>query len=123
MLTTVCLAMTVAHSAPALMPARIRLPTNAVWATVIFALNIVAFIFIGLQVRPILADLTASERDRYMLVDAVVLLTVIAVNAAASRFVARGPRGTRKSRTRDGRRAAVGCLRGWIVYGWCAWAI
>jgi CPA1 family monovalent cation:H+ antiporter len=81
-LTTVCYAMTLARTAPAQIPARIRLPTNAVWATVIFALNIFAFIFIGLQVRPIVADLTASDRDRYLLVAAAVLLTVIAVRIA-----------------------------------------
>lgn len=78
-LTTVCYAMTLARSAPARIPARVRLPTNAVWATVVFALNIFAFIFIGLQVRPIVANLTAAERQRYLVVAAAVLLTVIAV--------------------------------------------
>src|SRR3982750_1472968 len=45
-LTTVCFAMTLARLGPQGIPARIRIPTNAVWATVIFALNIFAFIFI-----------------------------------------------------------------------------
>src|SRR4051812_15207101 len=36
-LTTVCFAMTLARSAPSQLSARIRIPTNAVWATVIFA--------------------------------------------------------------------------------------
>ena len=53
-LTMVCYAMTVARTAPARTPARIRIPTYAVWETVVFALNILAFIFIGLQIRPIL---------------------------------------------------------------------
>ena len=44
------------------MPARVRIPTNAVWATVIFALNIFAFIFIGLQMRPILVELAPDQR-------------------------------------------------------------
>ena len=81
-LTTVCFAMTLARTAPAQLPARIRLPTNAVWATVIFALNIFAFIFIGLQVRPIVADLSAADRERYLLVAAAVLATVIGVRFA-----------------------------------------
>jgi NhaP-type Na+/H+ or K+/H+ antiporter len=72
-LTTVCFAMTLARLAPARMPARIRIPTNAVWATVIFALNIFAFIFIGLQIRPILAELAPAEREQYLLVAAAVL--------------------------------------------------
>ena len=81
-LTTVCFAMTLARLGPARMPARIRVPTNAVWATVIFALNVFAFIFIGLQIRPILADLDVVERDRYLLVACAVLVTVIAVRMA-----------------------------------------
>src|SRR5258706_1994647 len=52
-LTTVCCAMTVARTAPERIPARNRIPTYAVWETVVFALNILAFIFIGLQMRPI----------------------------------------------------------------------
>ena len=56
-LTMVCYAATVARTSPATTPARMRVPTYAVWETVIFALNILAFIFIGLQIRPILATL------------------------------------------------------------------
>jgi CPA1 family monovalent cation:H+ antiporter len=78
-LTTVCFAMTLARLAPARTPARIRVPTNAVWATVIFAVNIFAFIFIGLQIRPILLGLPAPVRDRYLVVAAAVLATVIVV--------------------------------------------
>ena len=81
-LTTVCYAMTLARTAPARTPARIRIPTNAVWATVIFALNIFAFIFIGLQIRPILANLQPPVREQYLLVAAAVLVTVIAVRIA-----------------------------------------
>ena len=81
-LTTVCFAMTLARTAPARTPARIRIPTNAVWATVVFALNIFAFIFIGLQVRPILMALEAPARVQYLLVAAFVLATVIVVRIA-----------------------------------------
>jgi CPA1 family monovalent cation:H+ antiporter len=49
-LTTVCCAMAVARTAPERISARTRISTNAVWDTVIFALNILAFIFIGLQI-------------------------------------------------------------------------
>src|SRR6185437_9738929 len=69
-LTTVCYAMTLARTAPAEIAARIRIPTNAVWATVIFALNIFAFIFIGLQIRPILFELSPLERAQYLVVAA-----------------------------------------------------
>jgi Na+/H+ antiporter len=78
-LTTVCFAMTVARTSPALTPARIRVPTYAVWETVVFALNVLAFIFIGLQIRPILENLEAADRAQYFTVAGAVLLTVIVV--------------------------------------------
>jgi CPA1 family monovalent cation:H+ antiporter len=78
-LTTVCCAMAIARTAPERISARTRIPTNAVWQTVIFALNILAFIFIGLQIRPILESLEAGDRGRYLLFAGAVLLTVIVV--------------------------------------------
>ena len=62
-LTMVCYAMAVAQTAPERTPARIRIPTYAVWETVVFALNILAFIFIGLQIRPILDAWNQRTRD------------------------------------------------------------
>jgi CPA1 family monovalent cation:H+ antiporter len=32
-------------------PARIRVPSYAVWETMVFVLNVLAFVFIGLQIR------------------------------------------------------------------------
>ena len=81
-LTMVCYAMTVAQTAPARTPARIRIPTYAVWDSVVFALNILAFIFIGLQLRPILDSLAAGQRREYFLVAAAIVVTVIAVRIA-----------------------------------------
>jgi monovalent cation/hydrogen antiporter len=81
-LTTVCFAITAAQTAPEQTPARIRIPAYAVWETVVFALNILAFIFIGLQMRPILATLAAAERGRYFVVAGAVLVTVIVVRFA-----------------------------------------
>jgi CPA1 family monovalent cation:H+ antiporter len=81
-LTTVFFAMTLARTAPARIQARVRIPTNAVWATVIFALNIFAFIFIGLQIRPIVADLSSVAFRRDMIVAAAVLLTIIVARLA-----------------------------------------
>jgi Na+/H+ antiporter len=81
-LTTVCYAVTAARTSPARTPARIRLPTYAVWETAVFALNILAFIFIGLQIRPILESLDAADRGRYFAVAGAVLVTVIVVRIA-----------------------------------------
>jgi CPA1 family monovalent cation:H+ antiporter len=81
-LTMVCYASTVARTSPARTPAGTRIPTYAVWETVVFALNILAFIFIGLQIRPILESLAAADRGRYFAVAGAVLLTVIMVRPA-----------------------------------------
>jgi monovalent cation/hydrogen antiporter len=81
-LTMVCHAITVARTAPGRTPARTRVPSYAVWETVVFALNILAFIFIGLQIRPILESLEAADRGRYFAVTGAVLLTVIVVRLA-----------------------------------------
>ena len=81
-LTMVCYAVTVARTSPARIPARTRIPTYAVWETAVFALNILAFIFIGLQIRPILESLDAADRGRYFTVAGAVLVTVIVVRLA-----------------------------------------
>ncbi len=81
-LTMVCYAITVAQTGPERTPARIRIPTYAVWETVVFALTILAFIFIGLQIRPILDSLQPADRRRYFVAAGAVLLAVIVVRIA-----------------------------------------
>src|SRR4051812_40037218 len=81
-LTMVCYAIAVAQTAPARTPARVRIPTYAVWESVVFALNILAFIFIGLQIRPILEHLDPAQRRQYVIVAVAIVLTVIAVRIA-----------------------------------------
>jgi CPA1 family monovalent cation:H+ antiporter len=81
-LTVVCYAMAVAQTAPERIPARLRIPAYAVWETVVFALNILAFIFIGLQIRPILGALDSAERARYIIVAGAIVVTVIVVRFA-----------------------------------------
>jgi monovalent cation/hydrogen antiporter len=81
-LTMVCYAMTVAQTAPERTPARIRIPSYAVWETGVFALTILAFIFIGLQIRPILDNLEPEDRAGYFAVAGAVLLSVIVVRFA-----------------------------------------
>src|SRR5436309_15645218 len=78
----VCYAITLARTSPERTGARIRIPAYAVWETVVFVMNILAFIFIGLQIRPILESLEATDRGRYFAVAGAVLLTVIVVRLA-----------------------------------------
>src|SRR5215467_3933578 len=81
-LTMVCYAITLARTAPERTPARIRIPSYAVWETVVFLLNVLAFIFIGLQIRPILESLDPAARGRYFAVAGAVLVTVVVVRLA-----------------------------------------
>ena len=81
-LTTVCYAISLAQGAPQRIGARLRIPTNAVWETVVFALNILAFIFIGLQIRPIVENLSAAEWGPYFATAGAVVVTVIVVRIA-----------------------------------------
>src|SRR5262249_48290203 len=78
-LTMVTFAIAVARRAPERTPARIRIPSYAVWETAVFVLNVLAFLFIGLQVRPILSRLAPDERAHYLFVAAAVLVAVIVV--------------------------------------------
>src|SRR6185436_14170861 len=81
-LTVVCFAFTASRSAPERTPARIRVPSYAVWDTVVFVVNVLAFVFIGLQMRPILSALEPGRRALYFQVAGAVLLTVIVVRVA-----------------------------------------
>ena len=81
-LTMVTFAIAAARRAPASTPARMRIPTYAVWESAVFVLNVLAFVFIGLQIRPIFENLDPDARARYILVAGAVLATVILVRIA-----------------------------------------
>jgi CPA1 family monovalent cation:H+ antiporter len=76
-LTIVAYAIIVARTAPARIPARQRVPSYAVWDTMVFVLNVLAFVLIGLQLGPIWARLDAPLRLQYSLIAAAVLGVVI----------------------------------------------
>jgi CPA1 family monovalent cation:H+ antiporter len=76
--TIVVYGVTIARDAPRLVPARNRLPSYAVWDLVVFVLNVLAFVLIGLQLRPILGELAPAERVEYFQIAAIVLGICIA---------------------------------------------
>ena len=119
-ITMVVFAILVARTAPDLMPARVRIPSYAVWEVAVFVLNVLAFILIGLQLRPILDRLSRAELITYAAVAAAVCGVVILVRIAwvmVYTAVARWVAGRRS------RRAAtpywVPPVRGAIVVAWC----
>ena len=81
-LTIVTYAIVLARLGRLNVPASRRVPINAVWETVVFVLNIFAFVLIGMQLQPIWQQLNAGERIDYALAGLAVLATVV-----ATRFV------------------------------------
>jgi Na+/H+ antiporter len=81
-LTVVSYAMTVAHYAPAQSPARMRVPSYAVWDTAVLVLNALAFVLIGLQLRPIVAAAPAGQLRSWTLFAAAVLAAVVFIRIA-----------------------------------------
>jgi Na+/H+ antiporter len=121
-ITTVVFAMAASRRAPEVVPARLRIPSYAVWEVAVFVLNVLAFILVGFQLRSIAARLTGSEGARYAVVAAAVCAAAILARiawvtgvAAFSRWRCRlGPGGT------PGPRDAVALsARGAAVVGWC----
>jgi NhaP-type Na+/H+ or K+/H+ antiporter len=82
-LTIVAFAISAARSPQRVsIPARIRIPVNAVWAAVTFVLNALAFILIGMQLRPILDRLGSNGLANPLLIALAVLVTAVAARFA-----------------------------------------
>src|SRR5207247_9902802 len=56
--------------------------TYSVWETAVFVLNVLAFVIMGLQARPILNRLSRESLSHALLVSGAVLATVIGVRIA-----------------------------------------
>jgi CPA1 family monovalent cation:H+ antiporter len=80
--TVVVFAITAARISPISTPPQMRLPSYAVWETTVFVLNVLAFVLIGLQVRPILEALEPAERISYLQIALSVLGVVVGVRVA-----------------------------------------
>lgn len=78
-LTTVVFAMAVARRAAAVTPARMRIPSFAVWEFAVFVLNVLAFILVGFQLKTILdrTDL-ATVITWFGIAGAVTVTTILA---------------------------------------------
>jgi CPA1 family monovalent cation:H+ antiporter len=115
--TMVVYAMTLARAAPRRIPARNRISSYSVWETAVFVLNVLAFVLMGLQARPILNRLSGESRVDAFLLAAAVLATVILVRlvwALASGSVTRLVGRVSASRPAgDGQDARADLLIGW----------
>jgi CPA1 family monovalent cation:H+ antiporter len=78
-MAVVGLAAVVAHYMPERTSARDRVNSNAVWVIVVFVLNVLAFLLMGLQARAILNQLPADALRHALIFAAIVLAVVIGV--------------------------------------------
>ena len=78
-ITVVAYAIMAARRAPGVMPARMRIRSYAVWEVAVFVLNVLAFILVGLQLKPILQRLDRPALIAYAATAAAVTAAVILV--------------------------------------------
>ncbi len=121
-ITLVVYAMAASRRAPEVMPARVRIPSFAVWEVAVFVLNVLAFILVGFQLKAINARLTRLELVHYATVAAAITLAVIVARiawvtaaAAVSRWRCRPRPGARPAR----HDVVALSARGAAVVGWC----
>ena len=121
-ITMVVFAMAAARRAAEIIPARIRIPSWAVWEVAVFVLNVLAFILVGFQLKSIAARVTGATGVQYAAIAAAVCVAVILARiawvtgaAAFSRWRCR-PRADGTPGPRD---AVALTARGAAVVGWC----
>jgi monovalent cation/hydrogen antiporter len=78
-ITMACFAITLARYAPGKVTAERRIPSYAVWEVMVFALNILIFVFVGLELKPLLHRLDPKEWNHYLLIGGAVCATTIVV--------------------------------------------
>jgi monovalent cation/hydrogen antiporter len=120
-LTVVVFAMASARRAADVIPARVRIPSYAVWEFAVFVLNVLAFILVGFQLKAILGRVDARTLVEYASVaGAVCLATILSRIAWVSGAAAFSRWRCRPAPDGEGRRDAVGLSnRAAAVVGWC----
>lgn len=112
-ITMVVYAMTLARYGPRRISARNRVSSYSVWETAVFVLNVLAFLIMGLQARPILAGMSRESLFDALALALAVLVTVIVVRIAW--VLAYGAAARRLGWERD----AASAPRDDILVGWC----
>jgi Na+/H+ antiporter len=118
-ITVVVYAIAVARTAPDRFPARLRIPSYAVWEVVVFVLNVLAFILIGLQLKPILQRLSEQELLRYAAAAVAVCAAVIVIRIVWVMGYAFVGRLAVRLRPETGRPARYPSYKAGAVIAWC----
>ena len=78
-LAIVAFAMTIASRSTVVSSARMRVQSYAVWTVVVFVLNVVAFLMMGMQARDIVSDMSGAHlRDAMFFAALVVVIVIVA---------------------------------------------
>jgi Na+/H+ antiporter len=121
-LTMVVFAMAMGRRAAEVTPARVRIPSYAVWDFAVFVLNVLAFILVGFQLKAIGGRLDRGALARFAVVAGAVCLATILARIAWVSGAAAFERWRRRRRAGhpSGRRDTVGLSpRSAAVVGWC----
>jgi Na+/H+ antiporter len=117
-ITVVVFAMTLAQGGSRRLAARNRISSYSVWETAVFVLNVLAFVLMGLQARPILTRLADGNLHEAFALAAAALATSIAVrllwvlaSGAATRAIRRLRGVAASEEDRDARSD--------LLIGWC----
>jgi Na+/H+ antiporter len=118
-LAVVAYGMTISRFAPSRMPAAMRIPSYAVWETAVLVLNAVAFVLIGLQLRPILVTAPPGELPHWLAFAGAALVGVIGMRIAwvqAHGLLIRLLRGRRTPLSPE---LSSAMAKGQTVVSWC----
>ena len=117
-LTMVVFAMFTARQAGNIIPARIRIPSYAVWEFAVFVLNVLAFILVGFQLKGILRRIDSQTLAEYAGIAALVLVATIAARIGWVILAAAWSRWRRRRAKNPSNELAISTGAAAIV-GWC----
>lgn len=120
-LTTVVFAMAMSSNVADRIPARVRIPSYAVWEVAVFVLNLLAFILIGFQLKVILSRIDSRTALEYAAIGAAVCATTIVARVVwVSMAAAFGRWRWRSARGGAAERDTVAVSpRAAALVGWC----
>lgn len=119
-ITVVVYGIALARTVPAITSPHLRIPAYAVWETTVFVLQVLAFVLVGLQLRPILEGLDAAQRSGYFSIAIAVLVTVILVRLTwVATYRGLAVLFSRWLSHADEKAAAVQNVKGSVVIAWC----
>jgi CPA1 family monovalent cation:H+ antiporter len=117
-ITVVVFAMGASRRAAEVIPARIRIPSWAVWEVAVFVLNVLAFVLVGFQLKSIAARVGGATGGHYAAVAAAVTVAAILARIAWVSGAAAFSRWRCRSRG-DGAHGMGLTARAASVVGWC----